>query len=59
MAVAGDDAAREKVLAAARFDAAFRELLPKRLGVDPAGLPFYLLQSGGGAAKQTQKMEFF
>ena len=42
LAVAGDAAAREQALAAARFDAAFRELLPKRLGVDPAALPFYL-----------------
>jgi len=42
LAVAGDDAALEQIRAAARFDAAFRDLLPQRLGVDPAALPFYL-----------------
>lgn len=41
-AVAGDDAAREQARAVARFDAAFRELLPKRLGLAPDTLPFYL-----------------
>lgn len=41
-ALAGDDAAREQVLAAVRFDAAFRELLPARAGVPAAALLFYL-----------------
>ncbi|OLN27926.1 hypothetical protein DVDV_1891 [Desulfovibrio sp. DV] len=42
LAAAGDQAAREQVAALARFDAAMRELLPARLGLDPDTLPFYL-----------------
>ena len=42
LALAGDDDARGQALAVARFDAACRDLLPKRLGLDPAALPFYL-----------------
>ena len=42
LALAGDEEARGQALAVARFDAACRDLLPKRLGVDPDALPFYL-----------------
>ena len=42
LALAGDDAARGKALAMAHFDAACRDLLPKRLGIEAAALPFYL-----------------
>ena len=42
LAAGGDRAAREQVAALARFDAAMRELLPARLGLDPDSLPFYL-----------------
>ena len=42
LAAAGDQAARERVAALARFDAAMRELLPARLGLAPDTLPFYL-----------------
>ena len=42
LAVAGNAAAREQALAVAHFDAACRDLLPKRLGIEAAALPFYL-----------------
>lgn len=41
-AAAGDEAAREAALAVARLDAALRELLPRRLGLAPDTLLFYL-----------------
>ncbi|MHC1791391.1 YkgJ family cysteine cluster protein [Solidesulfovibrio sp.] len=41
-AAAGDEAAREAARAVARLDAALRELLPRRLGLAPQTLLFYL-----------------
>jgi len=41
-AAGGDTEAREEVARIVRFDAAFRDLLPKRAGIPQEALPFYL-----------------